>query len=206
MSRRIHCTLSAAVVVLALLVLSATVLADSDCWCAQYVDLQDEVPTRSGSVFLRIAASVGLTSLSYWAVDWFGLPNAQWYKVGALVSGLSNTATAVASLMLPSERSLERDAEDIAASVLLEGQCERTIARYYASTRAHRYVKNAIHVLSGTAQILLLGPSGAYSTGDFYDYVYLITGGLDLIGGTIGLIFSSPFERAYGEAVAACSP
>jgi len=196
-------------VVVTLLLSMATLIggaafADSDCWCAQYVDLQDEVPTRSGSVFLRIAASVGLTALTYWGVDWVGLPNAQWYKVGALVTGLGNTADALADLMLPSERSLVRDAERIAESVLVEDLCEQTIDRYYANVRTHRYVSSAIHIASGAAQLLLLGPTGAYRTGDFYDYVYLVTGGLEIAGGAIGVLFSTPFERAYQDAVDAC--
>ena len=206
MKTRTRRGLVSAFAVLALLFSSMAVLADSDCWCAQYVDLQDEVPTSSGSTVLRIAASVGLTALTYWAVDWVGLPNAQWYKVGALVSGVANTASALADLMLPSERSLERDAERISESVLAEDLCEETINGYFVSTRTHRYVTGAIHVTSGIAQLLLLGPAGVYATGDFYDYVYLVTGGIDLVAGTIGLIFPTPFEPAYRDAVAACSP
>ena len=191
-------------IVILSLAASIPVLADSDCWCAQYVDLQHEVPTRNSIVILRIAASLGLTAGTFWAVDALGLPNPQWYKVGALVSGLSNTASALVDLMIPTERELERDAERIADSTLSEDLCEETIADYKSRVSTHRYIKGGIGLASGASQLLLLGPGGVYSTGDIYDYVYLITGGIDIVGGAIGVLFPTRFEMDYRDAVDAC--
>jgi len=196
----------AAIAFVLILAMPGAVLAESDCWCARYVDLRDEVPTRNVSVLLRIAASVGLTGATFWAVDALGLPNASWYKVGALVSGLSNTASALADLMLPTSRALERDAERIAESTLSEDLCAETLAEYAASVRTRRYVRGSIGLASGVAQFLLLSPYGTYATGDIYDYIYLVTGGLELGGGLISILFPTGFERGFEDAVEACGP
>jgi len=200
-SRKLQPTILIAILLLAA---SLPVVADSDCWCAQFVDLQHEVPTRNSSVILRIAASVGLTAGTFWAVDALGLPNPQWYKVGALVTGLSNTASALADLLLPTERGLERDADRIAASTLSEALCEETIAEYDSRVSTRRYLKGGVNLASGAAQLLLLGPGGVYATGDIYDYIYLITGGIDVVAGAIGVLFPTRFESEYRDAVDAC--
>lgn len=200
-SRRTAKGIVAGIIVIAL---SAAILAKSDCWCAQFVDLQDEVSTRNASVFFRIAASVGLTGAAYWAADALGLPNPQWYKVGALVSGIANTASALADLMLPTQRAIERDAERIAESTLSEELCADTLSAYAGSVRAHRFVEGLVRMGSGAAQLLLLSPYGTYATGDIYDYVFLVTGGIDIVAGLINVIFPTRFERDYDDAVGAC--
>ena len=89
--------------------ISGAAQVDSDCWCAQYVGLREDTPTRGSDVLLRIAASAALTGATYWGVDYFGVPNADYYKISALVSGISSTADALADLALPTRRSIERD-------------------------------------------------------------------------------------------------
>jgi len=194
-------------VAIALLSLSAAAVgADPDCWCAQFVDLEDEAPTRDASVFFRIAASAALTGVTLWGVDALGLPNAQWYKISALVMGASNTASALADLALPTARSIEADAERIAESILSEELCADTLAEYAQATRMHRYVSGIADLGSGMAQILLLSPYGRYASGGIYDYVFLVTGGIDIAGGLIRLVFPTRFERSYVEAREACGP
>jgi len=168
------------------------------------VDLQEEVPTRGSSVFLSIAASVALTGAGLWAINWVKPPNAQWYRTAALLWGGSNIASALSNLMLPTRRSIERDADRIADSELSEGLCADTLTGYSGQVSMHRFVSNGISVTSGIAQILLLSPIGTYATGDFYDYVFLVTGGLELVGGVIGLLFSTRFERDVREARLDC--
>ncbi len=180
--------------------------ADSDCWCAQFVDLEDEIPTRNTSVFLRIAASAALTGLTWWGVDAIGLPNAQWYKISGLVVGISNAASALADLALPTDRAIARDAERIARSTLSEDLCADTLAGYAETTRTHRYITGLVDVGSGMTQILLLSPYGRYASGEIYDYVFLVTGGIDIVAGLIDLLFPTRFERAYREARETCGP
>ena len=184
--------------------LSTVAQVDSDCWCAQYVDLREDVPVRGSSVFLRIAASAALTGLTYWGVDYFAVPNAQSYKVGALVSGISSTADALADLAMPTRRSIERDEDEIAASVLSESLCRDTLNGYASQVRTHRYLSGVVNLGSGAAQILLLSPIGQYATGDVWDYLFYVTGGIDIIGGMINLLFATPFERAAREARQTC--
>jgi len=196
----------ARIILVALVVvgISLPVLADSDCWCAQYVDLREDIPTRSGSFLLRVVANVALIGLTYWGVDYAGLPNADWYKVGALVTGGANIASAMTDLMRPTERTIARDEDRIAESVLSEDLCKDTLTGYASRVRTHRFLKGAIDVGSGVAQIALLSPYGTYATGDFLDYVYLVTGGIDIIGGTIKALFSTSFERDVRDARRTC--
>lgn len=194
-----------AVVALVVFAVSWTVLADSDCWCAQFVDLREDVPTRSGSVFLRIAANAALIGLTYYVVDYVGPPNGDWYKMGALVTGGSNIGSSLASLMLPTKRAIERDEDDIAASVLSEDLCADTLRGYASRTTTHRVVKSAIDVASGLAQVFLLSPYGTYATGEILDYVYLVTGAIDIIGGAIKVLFPTSFERDVRDARKACA-
>jgi len=192
-------------VLLAVLSLSgATALADSDCWCAQFVGLQDDVPVRGTSVFLRIVASAALTGGTFWAVDALGLPNAQWYKISALVSGTSNIASALADLTLPTRASIDRDEQEIARSTLSETLCADTLTGYASDVRTHRYLSGAIGIGSGIAQLALLSPTGRYATGSVLDYVFLITGGIDILGGLIDVLFSTRFERDVRDAREAC--
>lgn len=184
--------------------LSGMAQLDSDCWCAQYVDFRDDVPTRDSTVFLRLAASLALAGLTYWGVDYYAVPNAQSYKVSALVSGISSTADAVADLALPTRRSVERNEDDIAASVLSESLCKDTLTGYASQARTHRYLSGIVNLGSGAAQILLLSPIGQYATGDMWDYLFYITGGIDIVGGVINLLFSTPFERDVRDARLAC--
>lgn len=184
--------------------LSTVAQVDSDCWCAQYVDLREDVPVRGSSVFLRIAASAALTGLTYWGVDYFAVPNAQSYKVGALVSGISSTADALADLALPTRRSIERDEDDIAASILSESLCQDTLTGYASQVRTHRFLTGVVNLGSGAAQILLLSPIGQYATGDVWDYLFYVTGGIDIVGGMINLLFATPFEREVREARQTC--
>jgi len=184
--------------------LSGLAQVDSDCWCAQYVDLREDVPTRNSSVFLRIAASAALTGLSFWGVDYLNPPNAQYYKISALVSGVSSTASALADLALPTVRSIGRDEDAIAKSTLSEGLCADTLMGYASRVRAHRYLSGAINLGSGAAQILLLSPIGQYATGDVWDYLFLVTGAIDIIGGLFDIIFSTSFERDVRDARRAC--
>lgn len=195
----------AAIVVL-LVSLSLSSLADSDCWCAQYVDLEADVPTRTTNVFLRLGASVLLTGATLWGVDAVGLPHADWYKVGAIVAGASNVAHALNDLLLPTERSVEKDADRIAESTLSEDLCRGTLEDYLQAVRAHRLINGGINLASGAAQLLLLSPYGRYATGEIYDYVYLVTGGIDTLGGLFNVLFPTRFERLFGEAAAACLP
>ena len=184
--------------------LSTVAQVDSDCWCAQYVDLREDVPVRGSSVFLRIAASAALTGLTYWGVDYFAVPNAQYYKISALVSGISSTADALADLALPTRRTVERDEDDIAASVLSESLCQDTLNGYASRVRTHRYLSGVVNLGSGAAQILLLSPIGQYATGDVWDYVFLVTGGIDIIGGVISILFPTSFERDARDARRTC--
>lgn len=184
--------------------LSVMAQVDSDCWCAQYVDLREDVPVRGSSVFLRVAASAALAGLTYWGVDYFAVPNAQYYKVSALVSGISSTADALADLALPSKSSIDRDEDDIAASVLSESLCQDTLNGYASQVRTHRYLSGVVNLGSGAAQILLLSPIGQYATGEVWDYLFYVTGGIDIIGGVINLLFSTPFERDVRDARQAC--
>lgn len=194
------------VLVMALVVLgiSWTVLADSDCWCAQFVDLREDVPTRSGSTLLRIAANVVLIGFTYYGVDYVGLPNGDWYKMGALVTGVSNIGSSLTNLLLPTKRAIERDEDDIAASVLSEDLCADTLKGYAGRTSMHRLVNSAIDVTSGLAQVFLLSPYGTYATGMLLDYVYLVTGAIDIIGGAIKVLFPTSFERDVRDARKAC--
>ena len=192
------------VAVVLILSLASVALADSDCWCAQFVDLREDVPTQGSSIFLSIAASVALTGAGLWAINWVSPPNAQWYRTGALLWGGSNIASALSNLLLPTRRSIERDADRIANSVLSEDLCAETLTEYSGRVGLHRYVSSGINVVSGAAQILLLSPIGTYATGDFYDYVFLVTGGLELVGGLISILFSTTFERDVREARETC--
>ena len=193
-----------AVAVVVLGVSAGALANDSDCWCAQFVDLQDEVPTRGSSVLLRLAASAGLTGVTFWAADALGLPNAQWVKVGALVSGVSSSASALADLLLPTQRGIDRAEQDVAESVLSEDLCQETLAGFARSVRSHRFISGAIDIGSGLAQLALLSPYGTYATGDIYDYVYLVTGGIDLVGGALSILFQTPFERGFRDARELC--
>ena len=192
------------VVALVVLGISWTVLADSDCWCAQFVDLREDVPTRSGSTFLRIAANVALIGFTYYGVDYVGLPNGDWYKMGALVTGVSNIGSSLTNLLLPTKRAIEEDEDEIAASVLSEDLCADTLRGYAGRTSMHRLVNSAIDVVSGLAQVFLLSPYGTYATGEILDYVYLVTGAIDIIGGAIKVLFATPFERDVRDARRAC--
>ena len=191
-------------VALVVLSISWTVLADSDCWCAQYVGLREDVPTRSGSVLLKTAANLALIGFTYYGVDYVGLPNGDWYKMGALVTGVSNIGSALTNLLLPTKRAIERGEDDIAASVLSEELCADTLRGYAGRVTMHRLVNSAIDVVSGLAQVFLLSPYGTYATGDVLDYVYLVTGAIDVIGGAIKVLFSKPFERDVWDARRAC--
>lgn len=194
----------ALIVVLLVAGISGAAFADSDCWCAQFVDLRGDVPTRGSSTFLSVAASVALIGFTYWGVDAAGLPNATWYKTGALVTGGSSIASALSNLLLPTKRSIERDEDDIADSVLSEDLCADTLSGYAGRTATHRIVNSAIDIGSGLAQVFLLSPYGTYATGEFLDYVYLVTGAIDLIGGVIKALFSKPFERDVRDARQEC--
>lgn len=201
---RSHRFVRVLVVAVVVLGLSWTVLADSDCWCAQFVGLREDVPTRSGSVLLRTAANLALIGFTYYGVDYVGLPNGDWYKMGALVTGTSNIGSALTNLLLPTERAIERDEDDIAASVLSEELCADTLKGYASRVTMHRLVNGAIDVVSGLAQIFLLSPYGTYATGDVLDYVYLVTGAIDIIGGAVKALFSTSFERDVRDARRAC--
>ena len=192
------------VVALVVLGISWTVLADSNCWCAQFVDLREDVPTRSGSALLRIAGNVALIGLTYYGVDYVGLSNGDWYKMGALVTGVSNIGLALNNLLLPTERAIERDEDEIAASMLSEDLCADTLRGYAGRVTTHRLVKSAIDMASGLAKVFLLSPYGTYATGEIFDYVYLVTGAIDLIGGTIKVLFRTSFERGMRDARKAC--
>ena len=192
------------VMVLVVLGISWTVLADSDCWCAQFVGLREDVPTRSGSFLLKTAANVALIGLTYYSVDYVGLPNGDWYKMGALVMGVSNIGSALTNLLLPTKRAIERDEDEIAASILSEDLCADTLRGYAGRTSTHRLIGSAIDMTSGLAQVLLLSPYGTYATGTVYDYVYLVTGAIDIIWGAIKLLFSTSFERDVRDARRAC--
>jgi hypothetical protein len=192
------------VVALVVLGLSWTVLADSDCWCAQFVDLREDVPTRSGSVFLGIAANVALIGLTYYVVDYVSPLNGDWYKMGALVTGASNIGSSLTNLLLPTKRAIERDEDEIAASVLSEDLCAATLKGYASRVTMHRLLNSGIDMASGLAQIFLLSPYGTYATGEILDYVYLVTGAIDIIGGAINVLFSKAFERDVRDAQEAC--
>jgi hypothetical protein len=189
-----------------LVVLAAGISAqiDEDCWCARFVDLKSDVPTRGSSVFLRLASSAALTGAMIWGANTLALPNAQWLTTTAMVLGGSNAASALADLAIPTRRSIEADEDRIAASTLSESLCADTLAGYAARTRIHRYVSGAVEIASGLAQLLLLGPSGTYATGDIYDYVFLVTGAFDIVGGLIDILFSTGFERGYRDARDLC--
>jgi len=204
--KRLHKAAVCVVVGMAILGLGLTSLGqdDSDCWCAQYVGLRDDVPTRGSFVLLRIAASAALTGLTYWGVDYFGIPNAQAYKASALLSGASSTALALADLALPTQRSIERDGDRIAESTLSEDLCAKTLTSYYTGSQAHRYLSGTINIASGIAQVLLFSPNGTYATGQFWDYLFYVTGGLDIIGGLINFFFPPSFERDFREALEIC--
>jgi len=192
------------VVGLLLLGFSCTVLADSDCWCAQFVGLREDVPTRSGSVLLRIAANVALIGLTSYSVDYVGLPNGDWYKMASLVTGISGISSALSDLLLPTKRAIERDEDEIAASVLSEDLCADTLNGYARRTTTHRLINSAIDVTSGLAQVYLLSPYGPYGQGEILEYVYLVTGAIDLIAGTIKVLFRTSFERDVRDARTAC--
>ena len=191
-------------IALVLVCLSGAALADSDCWCAQFVDLREEIPTRGSSVFLSIAASTALTGAALWGINAYNPPNAQGYRMGALLIGGSNIASALSNLLLPTERSIERAEDRIAESVLDEDLCADTLRGYSSRVGIQRFVSGGIDVVSGLGQILLLSPYGTYATGDFYDYVFLVTGGIDIVGGLIGILFSTRFERDVREARRTC--
>jgi len=191
-------------VALVLVCLSGATLADSDCWCAQFVDLRDEIPTRGSSVFLSIAASAALTGAALWGINTYNPPNAQGYRMGALLIGGSNIASALTNLLLPTERSIERSEDRIAESVLSEDLCADTLRGYSSRVGMHRFVSGGIDVASGLGQILLLSPYGTYARGDLYDYVFLVTGGIDIVGGLIDILFSTRFERDVREARRTC--
>ena len=193
------------IVVLLLVGISGVlVLADSDCWCAQFVDLREDIPTRRGSVLLSTVASAALIGVTFYATDYLGLPNADWVKMGALVTGVGNISSSLSNLLLPTERAVERAEDRIADSVLDEELCADTLTGYAGRVSLHRYLNSAIDIVSGLAQVLLLSPTGTYATGELWDYVYLVAGGIDLIGGVIKALFSTPFERDVRDARRAC--
>ena len=88
--------------------------------------------------------------------------------------------------------------------MLSESLCQDTLAGYAERVRTHRYLSGVVNLGSGAAQILLLSPYGQYATGEVWDYLFLVTGGIDIVGGLINLLFSTPFERNFRDAKQAC--
>ena len=88
--------------------------------------------------------------------------------------------------------------------MLSEDLCADTLRGYAGRTSMHRLVNSTIDVVSGLAQVFLLSPYGTYATGEVLDYVYLVTGAIDIIGGAIKVLFSTSFERDVRDARRAC--
>jgi len=153
---------------------------------------------------LRLASSIGLTAAMIWGANSLGLPNAAWLRTSSLVLGVSNAASALADLALPTQRSIEADAQRLADSTLSESLCADTLDGYAMRIRVHRYVSGLVNIGSGVAQIALLSPNGTYATGDVYDYVFLVTGAIDIASGLIDVLFSTRFERGVRDARLAC--
>ena len=191
-------------VLVLILSLASMALADSNCWCSQFVDLRDDIPTRGSSPFLSIAASVALTGAGLYVVDLFNPPNATWYRTGALIWGASNIASALTTLLLPTPRSVERAADGIVDSSLSGSLCAATLTDFAGRVSLQRFVSGGIDVASGLGQIFLLSPIGAFATGGFYDWVFLLTGGLDFVGGLLRVLFPTGFERDVRAARLDC--
>jgi len=184
---------------------SSAGLADTGCWCARFEELADGIPTRSPSLLLGLGVTAATSALSIWSVDLLGLSHPEWFKAGAVVSGVSSAASSLVGLVLPSRRDIKRDV-DFAAGIGLNADlvCAEALAGHADAVRTHRYLSGLIDLGTGVTHILLLSPYGTYARGDVWDYLYLASGIVKMLFGLADLALPTSFERDYADAVLQC--